>query len=96
MTAREQILEILLEQHPLLASRFAIHRPALFGSWARGDAHEDSDVDLLVEVDPSIRMGFIELAEALEFALGRHVNLVSPRAIKPGYWKHIEPELIDV
>ena len=28
-------------------------------------------------------------------ALGRHVDLVSSRAIKPSYWKRIEPELID-
>ena len=95
MTAREQILLILHEQRPLLAKRFPIHRLALFGSWARGDAHESSDVDVMVEVDPSIGMGFIELAEALEAALGRHVDLVSRRAIRPGYWKQIEPELID-
>ena len=95
MTAKEQILRTLHEQRPLLARRFPIHRLALFGSWARGDAREDSDVDVLVEVDPSIGMGFIELAEALEAALGRHVDLVSRRAIRPGYWKLIEPELID-
>jgi uncharacterized protein len=95
MTAREQILRILHEQRFLLAKRFPIHRLALFGSWARGDAREDSDVDVLVEVDPSIGMGFIELAEELETALGRPVDLVSRRAIRPGYWKWIEPELID-
>lgn len=68
---------------------------ALFGSWARGDAREDSDVDVLVEVDPSIGLRFVELGEALEEALGRRVDLVSRRAIKPSLWKRIEPELID-
>ncbi len=95
MTASEQNLHILHEQRLQLARRFPIHRLALFGSCARGEAREDSDVDVLVEVDPSIGMRFIELAEELETALGRHVDLVPRRAIRPGYWKQIEPELID-
>jgi uncharacterized protein len=95
MTAKEQILCTLSEQRKILVHRYPIRRLALFGSWARGDAQEKSDVDVLVEVDPSIGMRFVELAEELEQALGRHVDLVSRRAIKPGYWKRIEPELID-
>ena len=95
MTAKEKILRTLREQRAELNGRYPIRRLALFGSWARGDAREDSDVDVLVEVDPSIGLGFIDLAEELERALGRHVDLVSRRAIKPAYWKRIEPELID-
>jgi len=95
MTAKEQILRILHDQRLLLGRRFPIQRLALFGSWARGDAREDSDVDVMVEVDPSIGIGFVDLADELERALGRHVDLVSRRAIRPAYWKRIEPELID-
>jgi hypothetical protein len=95
MTAKEQILCILREQKELLSRRYPIRRLALFGSWARGDAQDKSDIDILVEVDPSIGMGFVELAEELERALGMRVDLVSRRAIKPAYWKRIEPELID-
>ena len=95
MTAKEKILHTLREQHELLAHRYPIRRLALFGSWARGDAAEESDVDILVDVDPSVGLRFIELAEELEQALGRRVDLVSRRAIKPAYWRRIEPELID-
>jgi len=95
MTAKEQILGVLREQRELLIHRYPIRRLALFGSWARGDAQEQSDVDILVEVDPSIGLRFVELAEELERALGRPVDLVSSRAIKPAYWRRIEPELID-
>src|SRR5512139_2815909 len=95
MTAKEQIIRTLREQRERLSRRYPIRRLALFGSWARGDAQEKSDVDILVEVGPSIGIRFVELAEELERALGRHVDLVSSRAIKPAYWKRIEPELID-
>ena len=85
MTAKEQILHLLHEQRSILNQRYPIRRLALFGSWARGDAREDSDVDVLVDVDPSIGIGFVDLAEELERALGRHVDLVSRRAIRPAY-----------
>ena len=95
MPSREDILATLREQRGLLSRRYPIHRMALFGSWARGDAHENSDIDVLVEVDPSIGLRFVELGDELEEVLGRHVDLVSRRAIKQSYWERIEPELID-
>jgi len=93
---RETILSKLRASRPDLERDYPIHRLALFGSFARGEATEDSDVDVLVEVEPSIGLRFITLAEQLETLLGRQVDLVSRRAIKPAMWNLIEPELIDV
>jgi len=95
MSTSKEILTTLREQRALLSRRYPIQRLALFGSWARGDAREDSDVDVMVEVDPSIGLRFVDLGDELEKALGRRVDLVSRRAIKPSLWKRIEPELID-
>jgi predicted nucleotidyltransferase len=95
MPTLEEILATLREQRSVLSQRYPIRRLALFGSWARGDAREDSDVDVLVEVDPSIGLRFVDLGDDLEKALGRRVDLVSRRAIKPSLWKRIEPDLID-
>jgi uncharacterized protein len=95
MSTSEKILTILREQRTTLSQRYPIRRMALFGSWARGDAREDSDVDILVEVDPSIGLRFVELGDELERALGRRVDLVSRRAIRAELWDRIEPELID-
>ncbi len=95
MSSSEEILATLREQRAVLSRRYPIQRMALFGSWARGEAREDSDVDVLVEVDPSIGLRFVELGEELEKALGRRADLVSRRAIKPSLWERIEPELID-
>lgn len=96
MKTKEEVLKILRQEKPELARRYGVKRLALFGSYARGDQREDSDVDILVEVDPTIGLGFVELADRIEAALGIHVELVSDRAIKPRYWEVIKEELIDV
>ncbi len=69
---------------------------AVFGSVARGEARPGSDLDILVDVDPVIGLGFVTLAERLENELGRKVDLVSRRSLKSSLWKCIEPELVHV
>jgi hypothetical protein len=93
---REEILAVLARLKPELVRRFRLRRLALFGSWARGDQRPTSDVDLLVDVDPSIGLEFVTLADDLEAALQVRVDLVSSRAVKPRAWPHLEAELIDV
>ena len=65
-------------------------------AYAREGQCEANDVDILVEVDPSIGLGFVELADRLEDALGIRAEVVSRRAIKPRYWEIIKEELVDV
>jgi len=95
-TTRENILTQLRRVKPALQAEFPVHRLALFGSYARGeDVPGQSDIDILVDVDPSIGLDLVTLAERLEEALGEPVDLVSRRAIKPSLWARIEPDLID-
>ncbi len=96
MKTKEEVLRILHEEKPELVRRYGLKRLALFGSYARDDQREDSDVDIMVEVEPSIGLGFVELADQIEDALGIHTEVVSRRAIKPRYWEVIKEDLIDV
>jgi predicted nucleotidyltransferase len=96
MKTKEEVLRILQREKPELVRRYGVKRLALFGSYARNDQCEGSDVDILVEVDPSIGLGFVELAERIEAALGVRAEVVSRRAIKPHYWEVIKEDLIDV
>lgn len=93
---RQEIITLLRTYKPRLQQEFPIQRLALFGSWARGEQTTSSDIDILVEVEPRIGLRFVTLAQRLEALLGRGVDLVSRRAIKPALWAHIEPDLIDV
>ena len=96
MKTKREILKILQEEKPELMRRFCLKKLALFGSYARDDQREDSDVDIMVEVEPSIGLGFVDLADRLENVLGIRTEVVSRRAIKPRYWEVIKEELIDV
>jgi predicted nucleotidyltransferase len=93
---REEILNLLVQNKSELESKFKVRRMALFGSYARGDQRPDSDVDILVDIDPSVGLEFVTLAEQIEQLLGLHVELVSRRAIKPNMLKYIERDLIYV
>ena len=96
MKSREDVLKALREARPRLQARFPISRIALFGSYARGEQRADSNVDILVEVDPSIGLRFSALAEELEKLPEKRVELVSSRAISPRMRPLIEADCIEV
>lgn len=96
MKTKEDILEILAKNKVSLFDRFKASYIGLFGSYARGSQQEDSDVDILVEVDPSIGLDFVLFAEELEKLFDKKVDLVSKRGIKPSLYKIIEEDLIHV
>ena len=50
---RDEILDTLRAHKPVLAERFGVSGLALFGSFARGQATDSSDVDILVSFEPS-------------------------------------------
>jgi predicted nucleotidyltransferase len=96
MKTREEILASLGAAKTELQERFRVRTLALFGSYARNQQTEKSDVDILVEVDPSIGLGFVSLADELERRLQQRVDLVSSRAVRPNRRRLIEPDLIYV
>lgn len=82
---REQILEVL-QTHRATLERYGVEGLSLFGSVMRGEANRDSDVDLLVRFAPGQPRGlfqFVELKHVLEGLLGRPVDLVTAKNIKP-------------
>jgi hypothetical protein len=78
-------------------SNYPVKRAALFGSAARDDLGENSDVDILVEFLPDTRgLEFFGLRVDLEEALGRTVDLVTFNTLtksKPEFKKHVEQEI---
>jgi uncharacterized protein len=96
MKSREEVMSILREARHDLQARFPITRMALFGSYARGEQQQESDIDILVDVDPSIGLKFVSLAEELERLLGERVELVSSRAVGPRMKPVLEADCVEV
>ena len=96
MKGLESIKEIIKTLKPDLERKYHIHSIGLFGSVVRNDFSNASDIDIIVDFDQPIGIDFIELADFLEIALNRPVDLVSRKGIKPKYFAEIEPEIVYV
>jgi uncharacterized protein len=80
-----------------LLEAFGVARLSLFGSFARGEGREDSDVDLLVEFGRPVGLfEFVRLQRELGERLGRSVELVTPAALKPQVRDKILAEAVAV
>ena len=66
--------------------RYGVKELAVFGSAVRGESRPESDVDIMVEFEPGVRVGLIKfgsLVGELEALMGRKVDLVTKRGLKP-------------
>jgi hypothetical protein len=94
---RARALQLLVQHKAYLTQRFGVTRLALFGSTVRGDARIDSDVDILVGFDgPATSERFFGVQFYLEDLLGRPVDLVTEKALRPELKPYIEREAIRV
>ena len=91
-----KVISELRRAKPRLKARFPLRALSLFGSVARGDATPGSDIDILVDVDPSIGLEIVTLGDEIEQLLGHKVDLVSTRAIRAKMMQQINREKIDV
>jgi predicted nucleotidyltransferase len=97
MYSKARILEILKDRKPDLQKRYPISELGLFGSYARGDFNEQSDIDILVDFNARIDgFDYIRLAHELEDAFKYKIDMVSRKGIKPKYLPFVEKSLIHV
>lgn len=93
-TGREDILRILRNNRETLVA-FGVARLSLFGSFARDEGSEDSDVDLLVEFNRPVGLfEFVRLRRRLAEIVSRPVELVTPAALKPQLRDRIVAEAV--
>ena len=84
MINRDEILDLLKSLKSDLTARYKVRSIGVFGSFARREARDDSDVDLLVDFSEGADLfDLIELSQYLEEKIGRRVDLATPRALRP-------------
>jgi len=97
MRTKEEILKILKDELPYLREKFNVKSIGLFGSYARDEQRDRSDVDILVEFSKPIGFfKFMELEEYLSKKLGVKVDLVTPDALKPMIKPQVMREIVYV
>lgn len=82
---REDVIKSILRIAPQLQSQ-GVKNLALFGSVARGEATFESDIDVLIDVDPKATFSLLEQAGVqieIENAVGRPVDVVMRQSLRP-------------
>ena len=82
---RDEAVALLKEAEAELRAKGVLHA-ALFGSVARGDARHDSDIDIMVELDPEARVGvwgFVSIVQLIEDRFSRKVDVSEREALRP-------------
>ena len=72
-----------------LYNEYSVKSMGIFGSFARNEQSDTSDIDILVEFDKPIGLKFVDLANELEMILNNKVDLVSKNGVKPKLMKYI-------
>lgn len=94
---KQEALTIMTQLKPTLVEQYGVVRLALFGSTVRNEAHDKSDIDVVVSFDgPSTSKQFFGVQFLLEDTLGLSVDLVTEKAIRSELKPYIEREAIDV
>jgi len=90
---------ILTDLRYYFSSEPRVYHAWLFGSYARGDNHESSDVDVMIEMKadkPYTLFDMFEIQHRLEKLLNRKVDIVEKDFIKPMAWKKAKQDLIAI
>jgi predicted nucleotidyltransferase len=96
MYTLETILEKLRGYKPELQRKYPISRLGVFGSYARGEATEDSDIDVAVELNGPMGLNFVAMANEIEDLFGIKVDVVPKRSIKSIYLPSVEKDILYV
>ncbi len=94
----EEIKRKISEKRNFLQDKYKVKGIAIFGSRAREEEREGSDVDIILEFSEPIGWEIVEIKEYLESLLGLKVDILTYKAVlrKPSLWDSIKEDLIYV
>jgi len=96
MKSTEEYIETLRRHAPILRERYGMTSMRLFGSVARGEQREDSDVDVLVDLPPKFHNA-CAANDYLEEVLGCHVDMIRNReGLTPFFRRQVQRDGITI
>ena len=94
MLTLQNILQTLRSHMPELQRKYPIGKLGVFGSYARGEATEKSDIDIAVEITGSMGLNFVAMANEIEDLFGKKTDVVPLRSIKPQYLQFVQKDIV--
>jgi predicted nucleotidyltransferase len=94
--SRQEVVDRLRSMSAHLRDTWGVRPVAIIGSFARDEAGPESDVDILIEVERPIGLEIADAAAYVEAGLGRPVDLVSDKWMRPRMRRAIEADLVRV
>ena len=94
MPAKGDVIRYLRDSAERLANDYGVTRIGVFGSIVRDESSEDSDLDVLVDMDAPTLDHYMDLKFELEEHFGMPVDLVLSEALKPRLRPIIEREVL--
>lgn len=82
MITKSEIIDTLKKIKPFLSQEYAVKEIGLFGSFSDNSFTDESDIDILVELENPIGWKFFTLEKYLENIFNRKIDLVTPNALK--------------
>ena len=89
-----EIKQILKEEEPTLAEKYGVDVIGVFGSYVRDEQRDDSDLDILIELERPARISLIGLVE-LEYHLSELIGIKVDITIKANLRKRIGRRILD-
>ncbi len=96
MSIKNEVLKYLRENKEYFKKKYGVKEIYIFGSVARGEDKESSDIDLMVEFDNFVTFRhFMGLKEEIENKFKRKADIATSDMIKPLLWKYINKDLVN-
>ena len=94
MKTFEEIKKVLQKHRDEFREQYGLKEIGIFGSYVKGEQKENSDIDMLIELEKPIGfVRFMRLESALSQLLGVRVEMVTRKALKPHIGKRILQEV---
>ena len=86
--------ELLLESKKFLQEQYGIEKIGYFGSYARNEQQQSSDLDIIIKLGRPIGLEFLDIKYYLEEKIGVPIDLVTTNALKPQLKEQILKEVV--
>src|SRR3990167_1052777 len=94
MKSLSEIKKIIQKHKEDLEEKYAVKEIGIFGSCARGEQDETSDIDILIELEKPVGIvKFLKLEKHLSLLLEAKVDIVTKKALKPYIGRQILQEV---